>query len=115
MFSVKQGFDVQEADFLSESKFSDIDPVVYCLDEQCKFAHNMLTAPSLLLCHHLKSLSEISSVNNSQQSISFALDENQQQLVTGHASGTVRHAPPIVCLLNLGSSPDSPLDMASAS
>ncbi|PAN32573.1 hypothetical protein PAHAL_5G497400 [Panicum hallii] len=112
-----KGFDVQEADFLSESNYSDIGPVIYCLDEQCKFSHNMLdvtTAPSLLLCHHLKSLTEISSINGSQQSISFALDENQE-LVTEHVSGTVRHAPPRVCLLNLGSSPDSPLDMASTS
>ncbi|OEL34268.1 hypothetical protein BAE44_0004713 [Dichanthelium oligosanthes] len=113
-----KGFDVQEADFLPESKFSDIGPVICCLDEQCKFAQNVLdvtTAPSLLLCHHLKSLTESNSTNGSQHSISLALDGNQQQLVTEHASGTVRHVPPSVCSLNLGSSPDSPLDMASAS
>lgn len=111
-------FDVQEADFLPESNYSDTEPVIYCLDEQCKFARNVLdvtTAPSLLLCHHLKSLTEINSINGSQQSISFALDENQQLLVTERSSGTVRPVPPRVCSLNLSSSPDSPLDMASAS
>jgi hypothetical protein len=73
------------------------------------------TAPSLLLCHHLKSLTEINSINGLQHSISFTLDESQQLLVTEHSSGTVHHVPPRVCSFNLSSSPDSPLDMASAS
>ncbi|CAO2199268.1 unnamed protein product [Urochloa humidicola] len=112
-----KGFDVQEAEFLPESNYSYIEPVIYCLDELCNFPHNILdvtTAPSRLLCHHLKSLSEINLTNGSQQSMPFALDGNQHQLVTEQASGTVHRARPKVCSLNLGSSPDSPLDMASA-
>ncbi|CAO2174848.1 unnamed protein product [Urochloa humidicola] len=112
-----KGFDVQEAEFLPESNYSDIEPVICCLDELCNFPHNIMdvtTAPPRLLCRHLKSLSEINLTNGSQQSMSFALDENQQQLVTEQASGTVHRVHPKVRSLNLGSSPDSPLDMASA-
>lgn len=85
---------------------------------QCKFAQSvvdMTTAPSLLLWHHKKLLTESNSTSGSQQPMSCTLDEDQQQLVTEHESNTVCHAPPEVCSLNLGSSPDSPLDMASAS
>lgn len=57
---------------------------------------------------------ESTSTNGSQQCMSCSLDEDQQQLGTEHASDTVCHAPPQVCSLNLGSSPDSPLDLASA-
>ncbi|XP_021312363.1 uncharacterized protein LOC8078775 isoform X3 [Sorghum bicolor] len=113
-----KGFDVQESVFHPESNYSDIEPVICCLDVQCKFAQSvvdMTTAPSLLLWHHKKLLTESNSTSGSQQPMSCTLDEDQQQLVTEHESNTVCHAPPEVCSLNLGSSPDSPLDMASAS
>lgn len=113
-----KGYDLQVAGFLPESNYSDIEPVICYLDEQRKFAQNVLdvtTAPSLLLCNHLKLVIESASTNGSQESISLALDEGPQQLVTEHTSDTVHPAPPRVCSLNLGSSPDSPLDMASAS
>ncbi|AQK90620.1 Enhancer of polycomb-like transcription factor protein, partial [Zea mays] len=111
-----KGFDVQ--DFLPESNYSDREPIICCLDEHCRFTQSVLdmtTAPSLLPWHHKKMLTESNLTNGSQQSMSCTLDEDQQQLVTEHASDTVFHAPPQVCSLNLGSSPDSPLDMASAS
>jgi hypothetical protein len=69
--SLRAGFDVRDADFLSESNYLDFDPVIHCLDEQCRFAHKMLdvaTAPSLLLCN-LKIATEISSTNGSQKSM----------------------------------------------
>ncbi|KAF8705805.1 hypothetical protein HU200_031013 [Digitaria exilis] len=113
-----KGFHIQEAHFLPESIYSDIEPVICSLGEQCKFTQNTLevtSAPSLLLCRHLKSLTESNSTNGSQQTMSFALHENKQQLGTEHASGTVCLVPHRVSSLNLGSSPDSPLDMASAS
>jgi hypothetical protein len=73
----------------------------------------MTSASSLLLWH--QQLTGSNSTNGSLQSMSCTLDEDQQQLVMEHESITVRHAPPQVCAFNLGSSPDSPLDMASAS
>ncbi|ONM29421.1 Enhancer of polycomb-like transcription factor protein [Zea mays] len=113
-----KGFDVQESVFLPESNYSDIKPAICCLDDRCKFTQSFLdmtTAPSVLLWHHRKMLMESNSTNGSQQSMSCALDEDHQQLVTEHASDTVCHAPLQVCSLNLGSSPYSPLDMVSAS
>lgn len=86
------------------------------LFSKCKFTQSVLdmtSAPSLLLWH--QQLTGSNSTNGSQQSMSCTLDEDQQQLVMEHESITVRHAPPQVCAFNLGSSPDSPLDMASAS
>ncbi|KAJ1282298.1 hypothetical protein BS78_03G040800 [Paspalum vaginatum] len=110
-----KGFDVQVADFLPESNYSDIEPVIFCLDEQFKCDKNVqdVATATSLLCQHLKLLGN--STNGSQRFMSLALDEGQQRLVTEHTSDTVHHAPHSVFSLNLGSSPDSPLDMASAS
>ncbi|GJN32226.1 hypothetical protein PR202_gb20716 [Eleusine coracana subsp. coracana] len=76
----------------------------------------MATAPSPLLCQHLKLVTEGNLTNGSQQSISFTLDKDKQQSEEQHRSDTIHPSCPAsgVCPLNLGSSSDGLLDMDTA-
>lgn len=60
LFSKSLSFDDRGPQFLSESNYPDVDPVIFCLDNQSDFTkkHMDPAAPSLLLCHHLKLLME---------------------------------------------------------
>ncbi|XP_062192320.1 uncharacterized protein LOC133895542 [Phragmites australis] len=119
MYLFSKGFDLRDTQFLVESNYSDIDPVICCLDSRCECGQNDLdvaTAPSLLLCHHLKLLTESNLTNGSQQSMPFTLDENQQQSTAQHTSDPVHPAAPAsgICSFNFGSSTDGPLNMGTA-
>ncbi|XP_062194649.1 uncharacterized protein LOC133897821 isoform X2 [Phragmites australis] len=108
-----KGFDLRDTWFLLESNYSDINPVICCLDARCEFPLNdldVVAAPSLLLCRHLKLLTESNLTNGSHQSMTFTLDKDKQQSTAQHTSDPVHPAAPSgICSFNLSSSTDGPL------
>ncbi|GJN32227.1 hypothetical protein PR202_gb20717 [Eleusine coracana subsp. coracana] len=111
-----KGLDLWNTKFLKESNCSDMSPVICYFYERCQNDLNMATAPSPLLCQHLKLVTEGNLTNGSQQSISFTLDKDKQQSEEQHRSDTIHPSCPAsgVCPLNLGSSSDGLLDMDTA-
>ncbi|KAG8053171.1 hypothetical protein GUJ93_ZPchr0001g30349 [Zizania palustris] len=117
-FSKGLSLDARDSRFFSELKYSDVDPVIFCLDKSSESAQNHLdvaAAPSLLFFHHLKLLSETHSTSNDfPASISSTLEEDQQSL-SQHTYDLVHLAAPAseVCSVYVGPSTDGPLDMGT--
>ncbi|CAM0879995.1 unnamed protein product [Alopecurus aequalis] len=100
IFSKSLSLDVRGPQFLSESKYPDVDPVIFCLDNQSEFTRKQmdLAAPSLLLCHHLKLLIESNLTSNvlvHQAVTSEISSEEGQQPISQHTSDLVNQAGPL--------------------
>lgn len=99
LFSKCLSLDVRVPQFRSELSYPDVDPVIFCLDGQSEFAKkhmdvvDVVAAPLLLLCHHLKLLIESN----------LTSDGSAHQAAP--ASG--------ISSLNANSSTDWPLDMGT--
>jgi hypothetical protein len=93
-------FDFRRPQFPSESNYPDVDPVIFCLDNQSEFTKEPLDlpAPSLLLCHHLKLLieSNLTSSGLVHQAIPSEISsEKDQQSISQHASDFVNQDGPL--------------------
>ncbi|KAG8045877.1 hypothetical protein GUJ93_ZPchr0008g13336 [Zizania palustris] len=118
LFSKGLSLDARDSQFFPASKYSDVDPVIFCLNVQSESAQNHLdvaAAPSLLFFHHFKLLSETDSTSNSfPVSMSFALEEDQQSL-SQHTSDLVHLSAPASqdCSVYVSPSTAGPLDMGT--
>ncbi|XP_052156685.1 uncharacterized protein LOC127774464 [Oryza glaberrima] len=118
-FSKGLSLDAQDSLFFTESKYSNVDPIIFCLDERSKSVQNHLdvaAAPSLLFFHHLKLRSESNLTSKSlPEFMPITLEEDQQSLPQ-HTSDLVHLAASAseVCSVYVSPSNTGSLDMGTA-
>ncbi|XP_047061650.1 uncharacterized protein LOC124668587 isoform X1 [Lolium rigidum] len=100
IFSKSLSFDFRGPQFPSESNYPDVDPVIFCLDNQSEFTKEPLDlpAPSLLLCHHLKLLIESNLISSGLVHLAIPSEissEKDQQSISQHASDFVNQDGPL--------------------
>ncbi|XP_006643832.1 uncharacterized protein LOC102715614 isoform X2 [Oryza brachyantha] len=101
--------DAQDSLFFTESKYSDVNPVIFCLDERSESVQNHLdvaAAPSLLFFHHLKLRSESNLTSNGlPEFMPFTLEEDLVHLAASASEA---------CSVYVSPSDAGPLDMGTA-